>query len=191
MDKRMVKTKKAIQNALVELAQEKELNQITVTDIAKRAEINRKTFYAHYSCAEDVLTEIEDEFVRLFEKDIKDLNLLNVEHSFVLFDRVSKRFDNNMPFYKMLFTGKLGYSFYGKLTDMFIEKSNAMFEKSPLTKEQVSMISGFCIAGSGYIYRNWFVNHQDIPIEEIAKDAGILMMQGVNGYKRIKEGKGE
>ena len=44
-DRRVVKTKRAIRNALVQLLSEKELDQITVKELADRADINRKTFY--------------------------------------------------------------------------------------------------------------------------------------------------
>lgn len=44
-DKRVIKTKHAIYKAFVELLNEKDINQITITDVAKRANINRKTFY--------------------------------------------------------------------------------------------------------------------------------------------------
>ena len=48
-DRRVLKTKRAIYNAFVELLSEKEINHITITDISKKADINRKTFYNYYS----------------------------------------------------------------------------------------------------------------------------------------------
>lgn len=41
-DRRILKTKKAIYEALVELMQKKKLNSITVTELAAQADINRK-----------------------------------------------------------------------------------------------------------------------------------------------------
>lgn len=43
-DRRILKTKKAIYEALVELMQKKKLNSITVTELAAQADINRKHF---------------------------------------------------------------------------------------------------------------------------------------------------
>ena len=59
-DRRVVKTKNAIFKAFVELLNEKDINQITITDVAKRANINRKTFYNYYSDINDVMEEIEN-----------------------------------------------------------------------------------------------------------------------------------
>lgn len=46
MDRRCLKTQKAIKNALVELMSEKDISQITVKELAQRADINRKTIPA-------------------------------------------------------------------------------------------------------------------------------------------------
>ena len=58
-DKRVLKTKKAITTAFMELTLEKDIRKITVSDIAERAVINRSTFYLHYADAKDVLDDIE------------------------------------------------------------------------------------------------------------------------------------
>ena len=43
MDRRVIKTKRAIKKAFFALLAEKDLNDISVTDISRIAEINRKT----------------------------------------------------------------------------------------------------------------------------------------------------
>ena len=65
MDRRCLKTQKAIKNALVELMSEKDISQITVKELAQRADINRKTFYTHYTSIYDVSGEIENEITGL------------------------------------------------------------------------------------------------------------------------------
>ena len=69
-DKRVIKTKHAIYKAFVELLNEKDINQITITDIAKRANINRKTFYNYYSDVNGVMEEIQNLVVAAFIKNI-------------------------------------------------------------------------------------------------------------------------
>ena len=48
-DLRIQKTRLAIENALIELLQVQEFDEISIVDICEKALINRKTFYAHYS----------------------------------------------------------------------------------------------------------------------------------------------
>jgi AcrR family transcriptional regulator len=55
VDRRVRRTRFAVPNALFELMLEKEYDDITVADIAERADIVRSTFYMHYAGKEDVL----------------------------------------------------------------------------------------------------------------------------------------
>lgn len=56
-------TKKALKEALLELLQEKNITQISVTELCQAADINRSTFYSHYETLLDVLDDIENEFL--------------------------------------------------------------------------------------------------------------------------------
>lgn len=57
-DKRIAKTKQNLKQALVDLAAEKPFEQITVTELCKRAGTSRITFYAHYSDKYELLDEV-------------------------------------------------------------------------------------------------------------------------------------
>lgn len=64
MDMRVVKTRRAIRNALIELAEEKDVEKITVKELCERAEISKPAFYSHYGNIYDVVDEIENEVVQ-------------------------------------------------------------------------------------------------------------------------------
>lgn len=71
-DPRVIRSKTAIQDALLSLIAEKEYNKITVTDITKRAGLARPTFYLHYKTKEDVLSEIYFKWlIPLYEKHLR------------------------------------------------------------------------------------------------------------------------
>ena len=80
-DPRIRRTKAAIREAFVQLMRKKEYDTITVTDISEEAQINRKTFYAHYETKEQlfaqILGEMFDDLFRTFmyEKKVPDANL--------------------------------------------------------------------------------------------------------------------
>jgi AcrR family transcriptional regulator len=48
VDRRVRRTQATLQRALIDLVQEQDLSQITVADVADRADVSRSTFYDHY-----------------------------------------------------------------------------------------------------------------------------------------------
>lgn len=61
IDRRIIKTKEAINRAFLELFAAKELEQITINEIADKANVNRGTVYLHYTDKYDLLDKsIED-----------------------------------------------------------------------------------------------------------------------------------
>ena len=66
MDKRASKTRDAIIAAWMALLPEKKNQRITVTELAKRANIARKTFYLHYETPEDVMRDAAGESWKSF-----------------------------------------------------------------------------------------------------------------------------
>jgi AcrR family transcriptional regulator len=62
-DRRVLKTRNALGDALVALLQEKHFQQITVQDVLDRARVGRSTFYVHYRDKNDLfLSDVEDFF---------------------------------------------------------------------------------------------------------------------------------
>ena len=63
-DRRVSKTKRSIQNAYLDLLRQKGTEKITISDIAREADIDRKTFYLHYDSTEDIIREYAEEKTR-------------------------------------------------------------------------------------------------------------------------------
>ncbi|MCC0654083.1 TetR/AcrR family transcriptional regulator C-terminal domain-containing protein [Clostridioides sp. ES-S-0001-03] len=78
VDRRTIRTKKMIRSALAELIDEKGFNNISVTDLTQRADINRGTFYLHYVDKYDLLEKIENEIIQEIEEETKHLDSVNM-----------------------------------------------------------------------------------------------------------------
>lgn len=63
-DRRFEKNKALIRRAYLDLAVEKGTEKVTVSDITRRADINRMTFYSHYDTVQDVFSEFVDDMER-------------------------------------------------------------------------------------------------------------------------------
>ena len=60
-DRRVRRTKKLVTQALTELLQKKQINEITVKELTDLADMNRGTFYLYYRDIFDMLEKIEAE----------------------------------------------------------------------------------------------------------------------------------
>ena len=61
-------------NAMIDLLHEKgDIHKISVRELCDRANLNRSTFYAHYSEPQDLLQELEDEIIEATEEHLKKI----------------------------------------------------------------------------------------------------------------------
>ncbi len=63
MDRRIVRSKQALREALIDLMEERGFESLTVNDLCERANLNRGTFYNHYRDKEELLQTFEDEIL--------------------------------------------------------------------------------------------------------------------------------
>jgi AcrR family transcriptional regulator len=68
VDRRVQRTRRLLQDALLELILEKGYEAITVQDILDRANLGRSTFYVHYRDKDDLLVSEFERFREMFEE---------------------------------------------------------------------------------------------------------------------------
>lgn len=104
-NKRKRESMQKIEQVLIEFLQTKELNQISVFDICKKADLNRSTFYANYvdiyELADTIRKKLEAEVSELYKDEITEG--FNSNNYLVLFQHIKE----NQIFYRTYF--KLGY----------------------------------------------------------------------------------
>ena len=86
IDKRVEKTRNSIITTFKEMIIEKDFKEITIKELAERANINRKTFYLHYESMEEILfdlsIDLSDQIFEslnergFFNPDCFDINIL-------------------------------------------------------------------------------------------------------------------
>lgn len=65
-DRRVRKTKALLRRGLGDLLREKSLKDITVTELTRRVDVNRGTFYCHYKDIYDLAEQLEEEVFGAF-----------------------------------------------------------------------------------------------------------------------------
>lgn len=104
-NKRKRESMQKIEQVLIELLQTKELSQISVSEICKKADLNRSTFYANYvdifEVADTIREKLEAEVSELYKGEITEG--FNSNNQLLLFQHIKE----NQIFYRTYF--KLGY----------------------------------------------------------------------------------
>ena len=67
-DLRVQRTRRLLQQALIELANQHDYNQITIRDITQAAQVGYKTFFRHYESREALMKAIIEAFVAKFQQ---------------------------------------------------------------------------------------------------------------------------
>lgn len=73
MDRRVRKSQQAIKEALITLINKDGLDNITVSDLCKEADINRSTFYLHFKNMDELIEAIEEELANHITHSISHL----------------------------------------------------------------------------------------------------------------------
>jgi len=70
-DRRVRKTKEAIKRSLIKLVNETSFEGLTIGGLMADADLNRSTFYLHYSSLSEVLYAIEDEVIANLLEEVR------------------------------------------------------------------------------------------------------------------------
>lgn len=115
-DLRIKKTKRAIENAMMELIELKGYSKVKLIDIANRAQVNRNTIYLHYESKEDIALSILKSSYgeNAFTSDIDSLFERRIHKSdlYSFFEKLMNKVDDNIELYRIFLTDNSlsGYS---------------------------------------------------------------------------------
>lgn len=168
-DRRTIKTRKAIFEALAELLCEKELRKITVNELTGKADIHRVTFYKHFLDIYDVYDQLENMI-------LSDLGLLITEHgvkpTFEVYAAVFQYIKENPKYFKMLFNPHSSTSLYWKVQKMVEGLNHFLWSESfdiDMNDSRVDCVIRYHSNGSLAIIGGWvqsdFAQSEDFVAE--------------------------
>lgn len=182
-DLRVIKTRQTIRNALISLMSEKELSDITISELSERAQINRKTFYRHYGAISDVITEFEDELLSDFADILKTSNTSIFEIGSVLREISALISGNQEYFVKLL---KLNPELFssGRVKAMLRRAVEiALRDVCRIADEQtLHALSEFITSGVLSLYSAWFDTGCTGSLDVITDIANRMTMSGLKGF---------
>ena len=182
MDRRILKTKKSIKRAFAYLLSQKDLNEITITDIANEADINRKTFYSYYANIYEIIDEIEDELVAIFEETTKNLNMNQfMENPHKIIHQLNLIVNQDLEYYGNLIRMKGNSSLNTKIVELLKTRIQTdLLKEYPQTDpEKITVAMDFIFSGVVETFRIWFNKDRKIPINELAEIIEMITFSGV------------
>lgn len=190
IDRRVERTRSAIINAFKEMIIEKEFKQITIKELAERANINRKTFYLHYESMEEILfdltIEISDQiFESLNERGFFASGNFAIE---ILVECIEDTINQNYELTKKLVSAN-SYRFFSRNVKDIIKESfiRKIKNKVGLSPYLMNVIGDYIGSGTAKILKDWFDDHGNLSAKEIALVASTLIYGGVKGVIELQK----
>lgn len=165
-----MKSKEAIRKTFLELMKKKKTEQITVSEIVKKADLNRSTFYAHYDDVFDIVNEIQGDVIDELHHIVNHFDInQTTSKDLVVIDEVSSYLAKNKETFQICINTQDVLPFLEDLIDIFTDallKNQSMRkinELEDIKKTKIAFIAG----GIVFSYIKWFRNKIDITLDDL------------------------
>jgi AcrR family transcriptional regulator len=156
-DRRILRTRDTLGDALVALMHEKNFDEITVQDLLDRAGVGRSTFYVHYCDKQDLfMSDVEDffeNFSTALKRDVASPNrLLPGKELFTHIRQVREFYSAMVNSGKMNDVQALGRGFFARSIDGRLQ--TAGLEIEPVRRSA----QAHALAGSFFSLLDWWID---------------------------------
>ena len=166
-----IRSKTLIRSALVSLMQEKPFEKITITDIVRKADINRGTFYAHFKDSREVLERIRADALHEMEEAFysfpADTVICNPRP---LLDKITMFLSEESSYYKMLLSTTGIQEFLNEIKQIamkyFLEGD---FAKNHEDKDLLILRLDFIISAAAGIYYDIVIGSIPLTLDGAAE----------------------
>ncbi|MBQ3559938.1 MAG: TetR/AcrR family transcriptional regulator [Agathobacter sp.] len=165
-----IRSRKLIRQAFYETLKEKSFEKITVTDIVKKADINRSTFYAHYPDVMGLIEEIQDEILDYTQKFMSDINFSDFfENPKPYLQNIVKLVAENNELYRLLMTSAMAAKQLDRLKGVLIERTIKTLDAPEMFRNSFEMEFAirFFMGGIVEVYTQWLSGGIDCSLEEL------------------------
>lgn len=191
-DNRSVRnTRKKLRETLLRLMQDKPVNEITVKELTELADINRGTFYTHYSDVYDMLRSLEDEFFADFDRILEGFAPVSSETAFQYLLAIFSFLGENHEFCRTLLSDNGDLQFVRRVMALVGERCSAIWRRAApnADEKRFEMYNAFIITGCVGLIQNWLDDGLRETPEEISLLAGSIILASIEPCIRDEERK--
>lgn len=192
LDRRIVRSRNAILSAFERLLMEKPLADITVSAIAREANVDRKTFYVHFGTVDGLLDAIAVDVVEMIVDSVEktlssmgsDTNERALGAAVSFFKTVNEALCNNLVLNRQSIENIPLDDFMARLR-VPLEREIAERDLLPegLKDEMFDYYLAFLLSGIIGIYRTWALSDGSVPIERVSAVANDLALNGLSSLE--------
>lgn len=185
LDRRKKYTRMVLKESLMSLLKEKSISSITVKEVCEVADINRSTFYSHYSDPYDLLHQIEEEIIEDMNDTLSSYNVNKNEEALLMTEQLLEYIAANRDICHILFSEHGDATFQKRVMQIAHEHTikNWLDEHEMDTKTS-EYISLFAISGSIHVIESWLKNGMNKSPKEISNLIIKLTNQGISSFKK-------
>ena len=175
-DRRVRKSQESFKEAFGEMILKVPYQKITITALAKIADLNRKTFYSHYDTMEDLLQDIEQDYVDQVQEKLDALDEDDLTGGILTFYEFLNTDDKVK---KTLMYGEDYKDFFRKFVNDVM--TLPFFEHFCTNEEYRDMLPGYFDAVTG-IFLRWRKKSADEQekLPELAQKAANIILGGIS-----------
>lgn len=163
-DRRIKYTKALLKEALVELLKDRHISKISVTALCDAADVNRSTFYAHYTDQFDLLRQVQDEVIKnlksFLEQYVDDRMPITEQNLKGILEYAKA----NADLFAMLLGEHGDHAFHNDLMELV---KLIPFQYSAEESKKEYLLT-FAITGCISILHKWLVEEREETPEEMA-----------------------
>ncbi len=150
-------TKTCLQNALVQILEAKDINDISVSELTRRAGVSRTAFYSNYQTVDDILSEMINHELKEVNKAV--WNAINNKED--IFPPIVQMMKDNSELYSLVLKTNIEKTAFFQLRD-YIKTTYPTIDK----KRYYLLVA--CIGALRNIILEWFINGCDESVQTIA-----------------------
>lgn len=171
-----------LKDSLLTLLKEKQISAITVKELCELADINRSTFYAHYSDQFDLLNQIENELIADMNMYLSAYNFTMEKEVLQMTEKLLEYISSKQDECQALLNENGDSSFQKKVAVVahrFIMKNWLLM--SHTDKSISEYLSSFIVNGSIQMMKTWLYNGMDKSPKEMAELINSFVNKGIGG----------
>lgn len=172
IDRRIVKTRRAIRQAFLKLLAEKGIDKITVSALAREADIDRKTFYLHFSSIDELIEQEADLIVERVAsalsapaKKAEENRFLDMKRVLVELAAVAE--ENEEVSRHVISSLSIDQMVEALREPVRRAALESIADKDAIDEQGLDYILRFYIAGTLSVFTSWFMSERSQPIDQV------------------------